>query len=71
MQVKTVKLNFILNIIRLFLSTAFILLITPYITRVLGPENLGKVEYANSIIIYLINFTALGIPVYGIREVAK
>lgn len=71
MQVKTVKLNFILNIIRLFLSTAFILLITPYITRVLGPENLGKVEYANSIIIYLINFTALGIPVYGIREVAR
>ena len=71
MQVKTVKLNFILNIIRLFLSTAFILLITPYITRVLGPENLGKVEYANSIIIYLINFTALGIPIYGIREVAK
>ncbi|ERT32869.1 flippase [Fusobacterium animalis] len=71
MQVKTVKLNFILNIIRLFLSTAFILLITPYITRVLGPENLGRVEYANSIIIYLINFTALGIPVYGIREVAK
>jgi len=53
------------------LSTAFILLITPYITRVLGPENLGRVEYANSIIIYLINFTALGIPVYGIREVAK
>ena len=71
MQVKTVKLNFILNIIRLFLSTAFILLITPYITRVLGPENLGRVEYANSIIIYLINFTALGIPVYGIREVAR
>ena len=71
MQVKTIKLNFILNISRLFLSTAFILIITPYITRVLGPSKLGKVEYANSIVIYLINFTALGIPVYGIREVAK
>ena len=71
MQVKTIKLNFILNISRLFLSTAFILIITPYITRILGPSKLGKVEYANSIVIYLINFTALGIPVYGIREVAK
>ena len=51
MQVKTIKFNFILNVSRLFLSTAFILIITPYITRVLGPNKLGKVEYANSIVI--------------------
>ena len=71
MQVKTVKLNFILNITRLFLGAAFIVITTPYITRVLGPKNLGKVEYVNSIITYFMLFTILGVPNYGIREVAK
>ena len=71
MQIKTVKLNFLLNLIRMFLGTAFIIITTPYITRVLGPENLGKVEYVNSIITYFMLFTVLGIPNYGIREVAK
>ena len=43
----------------------------PYINRVLGPESLGKVEYANSIINYFILLSAIGIPVYGIRQIAK
>lgn len=71
MKVKSVKLNFILNSIRIFLGAFFILITTPYITRILGAENLGKVDYVNSIIQYFILFTALGIPSYGIREIAK
>lgn len=71
MKVKSVKLNFILNTTRIFLGAFFILVTTPYITRVLGAENLGKVDYVNSIIQYFILFTALGIPNYGIREIAK
>lgn len=71
MKVKSVKLNFILNTIRIFLGAFFILLTTPYITRVLGAENLGKVDYVNSVISYFILFTALGIPSYGIREIAR
>ena len=70
-QTKTVKLNFILNLARMFLGMAFIVITTPYITRILGPKILGKVEYADSLITYFILFTALGIPSYGIREVAK
>lgn len=66
-----VKLNFLLNIVRLFLGAFFILLTMPYVTRVLGSENLGNVEYVNSIISYFLLFTALGIPSYGIREVAR
>lgn len=65
------KMNFILNAIRLFLGTFFILLTMPYITRVLGSEKLGNIEYANSIISYFLLFTALGIPSYGVREVSK
>ena len=70
-QVKTVKLNFILNLTRMFLGMAFIVITTPYIARVLGPKSLGKVEYVNSLITYFMLFTALGIPSYGVREVAK
>ena len=71
MEIKSVKLNFILNTIRIFLGAFFILITTPYITRILGAENLGKVDYVNSIIQYFILFTALGIPSYGIREIAR
>ena len=71
MEIKSVKLNFILNTIRIFLGAFFILITTPYITRILGAENLGKVDYVNSIISYFILFTALGIPSYGIREIAR
>lgn len=70
-QTKTVKLNFILNLARMFLGMAFIVITTPYITRILGPKTLGNVEYADSLITYFMLFTALGIPSYGIREVAK
>lgn len=71
MKVNSVKLNFILNTTRMLLGTIFILLTTPYVTRILGIENLGKVEYVNSIITYFILFTTLGVPNYGLREVAK
>lgn len=71
MKIRSVKLNFVLNTLRLCLGAGFILLTTPYVTRVLGVENLGKVDYVNSIIMYFILFTGLGIPKYGIREVAR
>lgn len=71
MKTKDIKLNFILNMSRLFLGTFFIILTMPYVTRILGSENLGSVEYVNSIVAYFLLFTALGIPSYGIREVAR
>lgn len=43
----------------------------PYVNRILGPTNIGKIEYVNTIINYFILFSALGIPLYGIREIAK
>lgn len=71
MEIKSVKLNFILNAIRIFLGAFFILITTPYVTRVLRAENLGKVDYVTSFIQYFILFTALGVPNYGIREIAR
>lgn len=71
MKIKSIKVNFILNVLRLFLGTFFLLITIPYTTRILGSEALGKVEYVNSIITYFTLFTALGIPSYGIRETAR
>lgn len=71
MKINSVKINFILNTTRMLLGMIFVLLTTPYVTRVLGAESLGKVEYINSVITYFLLFTALGIPSYGVREVAK
>lgn len=68
---KSLKLNAILSIIRTLLNVAIPLLIFPYVSRVLGPENIGKVEFANSVENYFILFAALGIPAYGIREIAR
>lgn len=67
----SIKLNFILNALRVF-STALITLFTmPYINRILQAENVGKVEYVYTIINYFVLFSSIGIPMYGIREVSK
>lgn len=71
MKVRSIKTNYILNISRTVLSSLIGLFTLPYINRVLGVESVGKFEYANSIITYFVLFSALGIPMYGIREVAK
>jgi len=71
MKIRSVKTNYILNIIRILSSTFIGVFTMPYINKVLGPGSLGKVEYVNSIITYFILFSALGIPIYGIRQIAK
>ncbi len=42
----------------------------PYITRILGPVNLGKINYVDFLGQLFIIFAAFGIPVYAIREIA-
>lgn len=67
----SIKLNFVLHALRVF-STALITLFTmPYLNRVLEADNVGKVEYAYTIINYFVLFSSIGIPMYGIREVSK
>jgi O-antigen/teichoic acid export membrane protein len=71
LKIRSIKLNFILNNTRLLFNLLIPLIIFPHISRILGPEKLGKVEFANSIISFFVLFTALGIPTYGIREIAR
>lgn len=47
------------------------LIIYPYVTRVLGPAGIGKVNFAQSVVFYFTMIAQLGVPTYGIRECAK
>ena len=56
----------------LAISQVFFPLITfPYLARTLGPEHIGALNFAESIAKYFVMLAALGIPIYGIREIAK
>ena len=43
---------------------------TPYVSRILGAENLGIYSYTVSITTFFILFGALGIGLYGQRQIA-
>ena len=71
MKKKSIKLNFIMNIILTMSSFIFPLITFPYVSRVLLPVGTGKVSMATSVITYFSMFAQLGIPTYGIRACAK
>ena len=71
MKNRSVGLNAFLNVLRTVLALIVPLITYPYISRILGAENLGKVNYVHSIISYFILISGLGISTYGVREGAK
>lgn len=52
-------------------SLVFPLITHPYVSRVLGPEGIGRANFATSVVSYFIMLTMLGIPTYGIRACAR
>ena len=67
---KSVTKNFIYNLIYQVLAIILPLITTPYVSRVLGAENLGIYSYTLSIVTYFILFGSLGVALYGQREIA-
>lgn len=68
MQQKSIKRNSIYSIIKTGSSILFPLITFPYITRVLLPDNVGKVNFGLSIVSYFSLIASLGITTYAIRE---
>lgn len=66
-----VKKNFGYNLILVVGNYLFPLLTYPYISRVLGADNIGMYSYADGIIDYFILFAQLGIIPFGVREIAR
>ena len=67
----SLKLNMILNAIKGMLSVIFPLISFPYVSKVLGVDNIGRYNFAQSVINYFVLIAGLGINSYAIREGAK
>ena len=70
MKNSTIKRNYIYNTISQILSIIVPIMVTPYITRVIGAERLGIFSYTNSIVSYFALFSSLGINAYASRQIA-
>jgi len=68
---KKVNKNFMYNMVYQILLYIIPLIVTPYISRVLGAENIGIYSYTYSIVTYFMLLTLLGINNYGTRNIAK
>ena len=67
---RSVKKNFIYNLTYQLLVIIIPIFTTPYISRVLGVANIGTYSYTLSITTYFMIFGALGMGLYGQREIA-
>ena len=63
--------NILYNVLLAISQMLFPLITFPYLARTLGPEHIGVINFAESFAKYFILLAALGIPIYGVREVAK
>ena len=67
----SVKKNFIYSALLTTANYIFPLLTYPYVSRILGADNIGLCGFIDSIINYFVLFSAMGMHVLGIREIAK
>lgn len=68
---KSIKRNFLYNILLNISSVIFPLITAPYVSRVLEPDGVGLNNFASTYAGYFALVAVLGIPTYGVREVAK
>nr|WP_315147241.1 oligosaccharide flippase family protein [uncultured Flavobacterium sp.] len=67
----SLKNNFLFNCILTVAGYIFPIITFPYVSRVLGVENIGICNFIDGVIDYYILFATLGIGSVGIREIAK
>jgi O-antigen/teichoic acid export membrane protein len=67
----SIKRNFIYNLVLTGSNLLFPLLTFPYLSRVIGAEGLGTCNFILSFSQNFIIVAALGLPMYGMREVSR
>ncbi|QQL51233.1 flippase [Mucilaginibacter ginkgonis] len=65
------KKNYFFNLCLSISNLLFPIISFPYVSKIIGPNGVGKVQFITSYAQYFGLIAALGIPVYGIREIAK
>lgn len=68
---KSIKYNFIMNVVLTLSNLFFPIISFPYVSRVLTPAGNGRVSTALSVIAFFNIFAQLGIPTYGVKACAK
>lgn len=68
---KSIKLNFVYNVLLNVSTVIFPLITAPYVARVLEPDGVGLFNFAGTYAGYFALVALLGIPTYGVREVSK
>ena len=71
MGVRSLKKNYIYNLIYQIFLLVVPILVTPYIARVLNSDGTGIYAYSYSIMSYFTIVASLGFNIYGQREIAK
>ncbi|MBR0092316.1 MAG: flippase [Lachnospiraceae bacterium] len=67
---KSIRKNYIFNVIHQMVNILSPVITTPYVARVLAADGVGEYSYANSIAGIFALFGSLGISLYGQREIA-
>ncbi|WP_299285777.1 flippase [uncultured Mucilaginibacter sp.] len=62
--------NYFYNLLLTLANLLFPILSFPYVSRVLGPEGIGKVQFIFSFAQYFATIASFGIPIYGMKEIA-
>ena len=70
MKQQNVKKNYIFNLIYQSLLVLTPVILTPYVSRVLGADGVGSVSFAESIVSYFVLFATFGIATFGQREIS-
>ena len=68
---ETLTYNYICNLANQVLISLMPLITAPYVSRVLGVENIGHYSFVQSIASYFSMAAVLGTPLYGQRKVAQ
>lgn len=63
--------NYFYNLLLTVTNLLFPILSFPYVSRVIGPEGIGQVQFVFSFAQYFSIVASFGIPIYGIREISK
>lgn len=71
MKSSSTKKNFLYNLSLNIINILFPLITSPYISRILGANNLGKYSFSLSFSSWFLVFATFGTNTYGIREIAK
>lgn len=66
-----VRANTLFNTVKSMFGVIYPLLAFPYVSRVLMAENVGKVNFGNSVVSYFSLIASLGVTTYAVRECSQ